>query len=146
MIEGIAAALLALIAGTTLVQIAPIKVNPWSWVARAIGRAVNAEVIKKVDKLEGDLRNLKDKSEEHEAKSCRIRILRFGDEILHGVHHSKEHFDQILLDITEYENYCKDHPRFKNNMTAITTSVIMSTYQECWKENKFEEPHEKAGE
>ncbi len=146
MIEGIAAALFALLAGTTLVQIAPIKVNPWTWVARTIGRAINAEVIQKVDKLEGDVRNLKDRSEEHEAKSCRIRILRFGDEILHGVHHSKEHFDQILLDITEYENYCKDHPRFKNNMTTITTSVIMSTYQECWKENKFEEPREKPRE
>lgn len=146
MIEWIAAALLALFAGTTLVQIAPIKVNPWTWVAKAIGRAINAEVIQKVDKLEGDLRNLKEHSEEHEAKSCRIRILRFGDEILHGVHHSKEHFDQILLDITDYENYCKDHPRFKNNMTAITTSVIMSTYQECWMEKKFQEPQEKAGE
>ena len=146
MIEAITAALVATIAGATLVQIAPIKVNPWTWVARAIGRAINAEVIQKVDKLEGDLRNLKDRSEEHEAKSCRIRILRFGDEILHGVHHSKEHFDQILLDITEYENYCREHPRFKNNMTSITTSVIMSTYQECWKKNKFEEPHEKAGE
>lgn len=145
MIEAITAALVATIAGATLVQIAPIKVNPWTWVARAIGRAINAEVIQKVDKLEGDLLNLKERSEEHEAKSGRIRILRFGDEILHGVHHSKEHFDQILLDITEYENYCKDHPRFKNNMTAITTSVIMQTYQECWKENKFEEPHEKAG-
>lgn len=146
MIEAIAAALLALIAGTTLVQIAPIKINPWSWVARAIGRAINAEVIQKVDKLEGDVRNLKNHSEEHEAKSCRIRILRFGDEILHGVHHSKEHFDQILLDITDYENYCKEHPRFKNNMTVITTSVIMSTYEKCFKENRFEEPHEKAGE
>ena len=146
MIEAITAALLATIGGATLVQLAPIQVNPWTWVARAIGRAINAEVIQKVDKLEGDLRNLKDRSEEHEAKSCRIRILRFGDEILHGVHHSKEHFDQILLDITEYENYCRDHPRFKNNMTAITTSVIMSTYQECWKENSFEEPYEKAGE
>lgn len=145
MIEAITAALLATIAGTTLVQLAPIKVNPWTWVARAIGRAVNAEVIQKVDKLEGDLRNLKDRSEEHEAKSCRIRILRFGDEILHGVHHSKEHFDQILLDITEYENYCNDHPRFKNNMTVITTSVIMSTYAKCFQENKFE-PQEKAGE
>lgn len=144
--EAITAALLALFAGTTLVQIAPIKVNPWSWLGKAIGRAINAEVIQKVDKLEGDLQKLKEHSEEHEAKSCRIRILRFGDEILHDVHHSKEHFDQILLDITEYENYCREHPRFKNNMTAITTSVIMSTYQECWKENKFEEPHEKAGE
>lgn len=135
--EAITAALLALIAGTTLVQIAPIKVNPWSWLAKAIGRAINAEVIQKVDKLEGDLKNLKDQSEEHAAKSCRVRILRFGDEILHDVHHSKEHFDQILLDITEYENYCKSHPEFKNNMTVITTSRIKSTYEQCLEDHSF---------
>ena len=31
----------------TLVQIAPIKVNPWSRIAGAIGRAINAEVSKR---------------------------------------------------------------------------------------------------
>ena len=135
--EAITASLLALFAGTTIVQIAPIKCNPWSWLARAIGRAINAEVIQKVDKLEGDLKKLKDHTEEHTAKSCRIRILRFGDEILHDVHHSKEHFDQILLDITEYEKYCTEHPEFKNNMTVITTSRIKATYAHCLEDHSF---------
>jgi hypothetical protein len=137
MIEAITTALLALFAGTTLVQIAPIKVNPWSWVAKAIGRAINAEVIQKVDKLEVDLKKIKDHSEEHAAKSCRMRILRFGDEILHDVHHSKEHFDHILFDITEYENYCEAHPEFKNNMTVITTSRIKATYAQCLEDHSF---------
>lgn len=137
MIDAIIAGILALIAGTTLIQIAPIKVNPWSWVARAIGRAINAEVIAKVDKLESDLKSLKDDTAEQTAKGCRVRILRFGDEILHDVRHSKEHFDQILLDITEYEKYCKDHPEFKNNMTEITTSRIKSTYEQCLEDHSF---------
>ena len=28
----------------TLVQITPVKINPWSWIARAIGKAINADV------------------------------------------------------------------------------------------------------
>ena len=137
MIEVILAAIIALLAGTTLIQIAPIKINPWSWVAKAIGRAINAEVIEKVDKLEADLVNLKYNTEEQAAKECRVRILRFGDEVRHGVHHSKEHFDQILLDITDYDNYCKEHPEFKNNMTVITTSHIMTKYEKCLEEDSF---------
>lgn len=128
---------LALIAGTTLIQIAPIKLNPWSWLAKAIGKAINEEVIQKVDKLEQELKEQKKHMEEQTAKECRIRILRFGDEILHDVHHSKEHFDQILLDVTDYENYCKDHPEFKNNMTVLTTRRIMATYERCLEEHGF---------
>ena len=33
----------------TLIQIAPIKLDPWSAVARAIGRAINKDVIEKLD-------------------------------------------------------------------------------------------------
>lgn len=32
----------------TLVQIAPVQVNPWSWLAKRIGRAINAEVLDQV--------------------------------------------------------------------------------------------------
>ena len=32
----------------TLIQITPIRIDPWSSIARAIGRAINGEVIQKV--------------------------------------------------------------------------------------------------
>lgn len=136
-ISAITTGLLVLFGGITLVQIAPIKLNPWSWIARAIGRAINAEVIDKVDKLETKVENIKKNTEEHEAKSARVRILRFGDEILHDVKHSQEHYNQVLLDITEYEEYCRQHPEFRNNVTGITTKRIMATYEKCLKDNSF---------
>ena len=34
----------------TLVQIAPIKVNPWSVIAAALGRALNKDVIDLIEK------------------------------------------------------------------------------------------------
>jgi hypothetical protein len=127
-----------IIAGlATLIQIAPIKINPWSALAKAIGRAINKEVIEKVDKLEHDVGVINDKVGESGAKTARARILRFGDEIIHGVRHSKEHFDDILDDITDYENYCKDHPNFKNGKTGLTSNLIKETYQKCLKEHDF---------
>ena len=131
-------AVLALLGGMTLLQVAPIKIDPWSWLARKVGRAINGELIEKVDKLEKTVEGIRSISDEREAKATRIRILRFGDEILHGVHHSKEHFDQILLDITEYQQYCREHPEFLNNMTELTSRHIMETYSACFYERKFE--------
>ena len=33
----------------TLVQIAPVKINPWSAIAKAIGKAINADVLRELD-------------------------------------------------------------------------------------------------
>ncbi|MCQ4992060.1 hypothetical protein NE539_01940 [Flavonifractor plautii] len=121
----------------TLVQIAPVKINPWSWLARKFGRAINGEVLEKVDRLEKDVTKMKQDADERAAVACRVRILHFGDETLHGVLHSKDHFDQILTDITEYERYCAAHPNFKNNMTVLTSARIQEIYAERLEKNDF---------
>jgi len=136
-VSAIVTAIIGTLATMTVLQVAPIKINPWTWIARAIGRAINAEVIAEVGNLKQEVHTIKKSTEEHEAKSARVRILRFGDEILHDVKHSQEHFNQVLLDITEYEEYCSHHPEFRNNVTGITTKRIMETYEKCLKDNNF---------
>ena len=121
----------------TFIQITPIKVNPWTWFARRIGRAINGEVLEKVNTIDKDVKELKDTDAEQWASLSRTHILRFGDEILHGVDHSKEHFDQILVDISKYEAYCKDHPEYFNNIANATIKQIKRTYQKCLENNSF---------
>lgn len=128
---------LGVLGGMTLVQLTPIKIDPWTWLARKVGHAINGELIERMDKLEATVKKVQTTGDERDAKATRIRILRFGDEILHGVHHSKEHFDQTLLDITEYERYCRDHPDFINNMTELTSKHIMETYSACFEDKNF---------
>ena len=136
--------LAGLFGGSILIEIVPIKINPWKSLAKWIGKYINGDVIARMDKMETKVDNLekemgkmKDADEERDAKNARIRILRFGDEVLHGVEHSKEHFDQILLDITEYNLYCKDHPNFQNDMTVMTTQQIKKSYAHRWEKHDF---------
>lgn len=121
----------------TLIQIAPIKINPWSWIGRCIGRAINSEVLEKVEALSQDVKNNKEDDDEKWVSLSRSHILRFGDELRRGVDHSKEHFDQILEDISKYEHYCYTHPEFPNGKAIATIQQIKKTYQKCLDENKF---------
>lgn len=133
-----------LIAVSGAIQISPIKIDPWSSLARSIGRAINKDVIDKVNKLEADVAEIKEigdtrdaKEDERHAKTLRRDILRFGDEIRHTPGHSKERFDDILLEITEYESYCDSHPDFKNRMTTSTVKLIVSVYEKSLEDDSF---------
>lgn len=121
----------------TLIQVTPIKINPWTAIGRWIGRAINGEVLEKVDNLSKDVKKNKEDDDAQWASLSRTHILRFGDELLHGVSHSKEHFDQVLLDISKYEEYCRDHPNYLNNVANATIKQIKKTYQKCLEENDF---------
>ena len=132
------------IAVTGVIQLAPIKVDPWSKIARSVGRAINKEVIDKVNKLENDVSALREvgdsrdeKEDERHARTLRRDILRFGDEIRHIPKHSKERFDDILLEITEYEAYCDSNPDFKNRMTTSTVKLIASVYEKCLEDDSL---------
>lgn len=127
----------ALLIILTIIQIAPIKINPWSYIANKIGKAINGEVIEKVDKISIDVNNLRNECNEREANLCRTHILHFNDEILHDIRHTKEHFDQILIDISTYETYCDLHPNYKNNIANDAISRIKRTYQKCGDDGTF---------
>ena len=126
-----------LLLAMTIIQITPIKINPWSWLGKCIGRAINGEVLEKVENLHAELEDHKAKSEERHATLCRAHILRFGDEVLHGIPHSKEGYDNILLDIDSYEEYCDKHPGYKNNVALATIKHIKKMYHKHLEEDSF---------
>lgn len=62
------------------------------------------------------------------AASQRYRILRFYDEICSKQLHSESHYEDILDDIDEYEQYCSTHPKFRNNRGHVAMQYIRDTY------------------
>lgn len=75
--------------------------------------------------------------DERYAVACRVRILRFGDEVRIGQKHSKEGYDQVLSDIDVYDSYCRDHDEFKNGKTIVTTHKIKEAYASRLDANDF---------
>lgn len=128
----------------TLIQITPIKLNPWSWLAKRIGKAINGEIIRRIETLEKEISTLctsqhalREETAKQAVVNCRVRILRFGDELTYGVHHSKGSFEQTLKDIDTYERYCREHPNFQNNMTCSTVQLIKDTYNRLLSSGDF---------
>jgi hypothetical protein len=60
----------------------------WTW--RAEKKSRSSEIIEKVDELSKELTEHISQSEERSALEARRRILRFNDELLNHVMHSKE--------------------------------------------------------
>ena len=115
----------------TFVQITPIKVNPWSAIARAIGKALIGGDI--MAKLEEHIRV----DDERDADMHRYRLLRFNTELLRKTRHTKEEFDEILYSVTYYERYCEDHPKYENNRAVLAIENIKRVYRECLETNDF---------
>lgn len=84
----------------------------------------------KIDKLNGEL-------SERSAISCRVRIIKFMDEILEGWSHSHDSYVQVMQDITNYLRYCAEHPEFKNHQTEASIEHIKADYQERLEKNDF---------
>lgn len=128
----------------TLLQIAPVKIDPWSFIAKAVGNAMNKDIVEKIEGVEDRVKDLAEKQdiekkerEEKDMDACRGRILRFGDECRRKMKHSEEFFNQILADISDYEQYCESHPEYKNDKAKLTIEKIRSTYKKVDDENAF---------
>lgn len=75
--------------------------------------------------------------DERYVKQCRTRILRFNDEVIRGAHHTKEHFGDVLDDITEYTRYCEANKDFKNEKAVMAIANVERVYEQCERNNSF---------
>ena len=92
---------------------------------------------RKIDALEQKIDSVDQKGDQRNAVSTRVRILRFNDELQEERRHSKDSFDQVLSDISEYNRYCDEHPAFKNNQTEATVRYICRVYDERLEKHDF---------
>ena len=121
----------------SLIQIAPLKLDPWSALFGWIGRKMTGDLSRKIDALEKKIDSLEAKEDRRDAVNKRVRILRFEDELQSDARHSKDSFDQVLSDITDYDQYCAGHPEFRNNQTSATVEHIKKVYSERLERRDF---------
>ena len=115
----------------TLVQVAPVRINPWSWLAKSIGKAMGIAAIEK--KLDDHIAT----DDRRDADSHRVKILQFNNELLRSIDHTKEEFIEVLAEIDAYERFCEDQPDYPNNRAVLAIENIQENYKERLQKHDF---------
>ena len=129
---------------TTIIQIAPIKLNPWSAIAKKLSKAFNgdlSEQIKKVDKKIDDVdtklaRHIEE-SDKRDLRKQRESILDFASAIAENKRrYTKEQYEQMLHECDEYAMYCKEK-KFANAVAEESIALIRQAYACKLRDNSF---------
>ena len=139
--------LLYLFLGAGIIQISPIKISPFSWLARKIGNALNADVIKQLDDTKKSLKQLNEKFDNHvkenereQIDECRRRILIFNEKVVADSKNiTKERYDSILEDVDTYEKYCDKNPQYPNSKAVLSIENLKKDYLKRYQAKDKEE-------
>lgn len=121
----------------TLIQVSPIKINPWSWLSKLIHGFLFTEIDKQLAAIASKVDRVESAIEEREAVLARTHILRFNDELLNNVHHTNEYFLQTLDDIKTYDKFCEKNPSFSNGRTVQAAENIKRIYEQLFDQHKI---------
>ncbi len=92
---------------------------------------------KDIDGLKESIQQMQKAESIKDAQAARRRILRFNDELLRNIDHSKEYFDDVLEDVKIYTDYCEQHKDFANGKTVMAKKNIEHCYEQCMEKHSF---------
>ena len=135
----------------TLIEVCPIKINPWSWLFRMVKmlwgsfcRSLNSDVLDKLSALEKGQGATQAQLEKHiamdderEADKVRASILHFNNELLREIPHTKEEFVEILAKIDWYNDFCDTHKDYRNCRAVHAIANIERVYDERLQKHDF---------
>lgn len=135
----------------TLIEVCPIKINPWSWLFRMLKmlwrsfcRSLNSDVLDKLSALEKGQGATQAQLEKHiamdderEADKVRASILHFNNELLREIPHTKEEFVEILAKIDWYNDFCDTHKDYRNRRAVHAIANIERVYDERLQKHDF---------
>ena len=125
-----------LIVVCTLVEVAPIKINPWGALLKYIGKVTNSELNDKFDALQGDLKKFKREFEVKNACDLRWDILDFSNSCRNNRKHGREEWEHVISQLKEYETYVDKH-NIDNGVIEEETKYLREMYQERLAKNDF---------
>ena len=117
--------LAALIVLLSLIQVSPLRLNPWDSILSWLGKKLNGKALAELQKQVTTMW----------VNSHRGALLTFARECRAGVDHSPDEWSNALCIADEYEVYCeKNH--IANGIVKADTLFIRNLYQELSREHK----------
>ena len=127
----------------SLVQITPIKINPWTslvvWIGNIITQPVQDElkgVGNKLDNVEKDLSEFKKEQEEKDANDTRRFVFDFANACRNGRLHTRKQWNFVLTQIDEYEDYV-EKKGIKNGVFKGEDEYLRERYKSRLVKNDF---------
>ena len=117
----------------SLIQIAPVKLNPWDSIFGWLGGKLNG-------RTEAELKQLKKQVCDIWISNHRQSILTFARECRVDMHHDAEEWNHILSLADEYEVYCSTHAvsnTVSNGVVKADTEYIRNLYQELSRDHRI---------
>ena len=122
-------AVILLIILLSLLQIAPIRLNPWDNILGWIGKKTNGVMREQLKELKKQVCDLW-------INAHRQSILTFARECRAEIAHDAEEWNHILAVADEYEVYCQKNA-VSNGVVKADTKYIRDLYQELSREHKI---------
>ncbi len=119
-------AVVLLILFLSILQIAPIRINPWDSVFGWIGDKLNG---KKLDEMEDQINQMW-------IDSHRQAILTFARECRHQVAHSADEWSHILTVADQYSAYCKKR-NIANGVVKADMEFLKELYIELSRDHRI---------
>lgn len=118
-----------LFSAVTLIQIAPIKIDPWKWILKFVKKAI-------IGDLETDVKELKKDVEQEKLDNKRWNILDFANGCRNNRKHTKEEWNHCLSQLKEYEGYCEKN-EIPNGVIEEDGKYLRDLYHERCIKNDF---------
>ena len=118
-----------LVGVVTLVEIVPIKINPWKTLFQWIGNCITGE-------LKSNLSEMKKDFEETKAQDKRWHILNFANTCRNGVLHSKDEWQHVISELGECEAYT-EKKGITNGVIEEDAKYLRELYHERNMKNDF---------
>lgn len=113
----------------TLIQIAPIRIDPWSTLLSWIRAALIGE-------LESDVKELKKDFDAEKVSSKRWNILDFANSCRNGRLHTREEWQHVISQLKEYE-VLTDQKGIENGVIEEEAKYLRKLYAERNDKNDF---------
>ena len=120
----------------SLVQISPIKINPWGKIGGLIRSFLMKDVQRDIQEVKKEVREIAVTTDDNEVWRLRHEILDFYNSCKNGRKHTKDEFEHILEAHDRYETIIKKR-QIKNGVMDIEHQYIRDVYRKSLESDNF---------
>lgn len=120
----------------TLIEVVPIKINPWHALFKWIGKAINGDLQTQVTEIRREVTDLKKDCELKNADDMRWEILNFVNTCRQGTLHSKDEWRHVMDQLAKYEDYT-EAKGISNGVIEEDSKYLRELYHDRNSDNDF---------